>query len=306
MRAFLFLVTALVCLDLGAQTALTPLMECGGVKNVLDQQGFRPRGFGIDDHGFCSEFTFSAGWDKKLYLYIGDGASPYAQLILQAADVWNKALSGSMIELVADPAVQLKPLSRTIWDSGETISRQNLGDGYSVIYFKPSSRNAPSGFTVVERNGSGITEADIYINTFHEARYGNDLAVTHLILDVDDDCGIYSFVQSTFGIILHELGHALGLDHIPIAGNVMSYDYGPWLVSKWESPMGMFVLNQLAIHGSEISQDPTRIPFVFRHDDVFPLMKIDGEAMLESLKFFTGSARLGEQDRTALMCVYDF
>ena len=70
--------------------------------------------------------------------------------------------------------------------------------------------------------------------------------------------------------------------------------------------MSLFVLNQLAIKGATVLDDPTQIPFVFRHDTVFPFMVVADEAMLASMEYFTKAAKLGEQDKMALMCVYKF
>ena len=86
----------------------------------------------------------------------------------------------------------------------------------------------------------------------------------------------------------------------------MSYQYTEQPTIQWQEAMGMFVLNQLAIIGPSAYSDPTQIPFVIRKDQVTPYMVVRDESMLEYMEFFTGAARLGEQDKTALMCLYDF
>ena len=151
-----------------------------------------------------------------------------------------------------------------------------------------------------------MEEADIYINTNNEEEFGPNLALTQLIFKVDEFHGVYSFINSTYETILHELGHALGLKHVSIAGNATNYGYSVRTIDQWEAPMSLFVLNQLAIKGATVLDDPTQIPFVFRHDTVFPFMVVADEAMLASMEYFTKAAKLGEQDKMALMCVYKF
>ena len=126
------------------------------------------------------------------------------------------------------------------------------------------------------------------------------------MFEVDEQHGVYSFLNGAFINILHEMGHALGLAHIRIKGSVMSYQYTEQPTIQWRAAMGMFVLNQLVLGGPSVQSDPAQIPFVVRKDQVTPYMVIRSEEMLEYMEFFTGSARLGEQDKTALMCLYDF
>ena len=298
------------------QISLSP-MQCGGVESVESATrptALQPRHFGIRDRGFCSEYTFEAGWESPLRLHLGEGATAYLDQISLAIKVWNDALWGPKY-LASGPPVEISfgrpsryQVSETIWLEGESISDSNAQDGQSVIYFKPSGTAGASnaGFTKIRTEGSRIVEADIYINTRNEARHGTNLSRPRMVLEVDEEHGIYSFLNSAFSNVLHELGHALGLKHNPIAGSVMSYQYTEHPTDQWESAMSVFVLNQLAIRGSSVYSDPTQIPFVFRNDQVSPYMVVKNEAMLESMEFFTGAAKLSEQDKNALMCVYDF
>ena len=112
--------------------------------------------------------------------------------------------------------------------------------------------------------------------------------------------------------MVHELGHALGLKHVPVAGNIMSYDYMPRMSDLWRTPIALFLLSlsatQVAFAG-EI--DYSRNPLVQYKEDVFSRMYFSDDS--EELKLiplftqmFTQTVTLGEQDKMALMCVYDF
>ena len=289
------------------QVPLTP-MQCGGVRVMTERPiPLQPREFGIEDRGFCSEYTHSAGWENALFLWPGEGADQFLDVIKKAASVWNDAFRYKAIFVMDVPASVNFSVSSAIWNRSETISTRLGRDGRSTIYFVPADSEGVSlGFTNVRMVGNEIEEADIYINSRDVSKHGHNLAKTEQVLEVDDGHAIYAFVDSTFETVLHELGHALGLKHIPIEGNVMSYAYWPYFSEKWEAAMSVFVLNQAALRGSIVYSDPTQIPFVFRKDRVSRYMVVRDEAMLESVEFFTGSAGLGEQDRTALMCVYDF
>ena len=298
------------------QIPSTP-MQCGGVR-ALDASGqpeLQPRSFAIQDRGFCSEYTLGAGIENTLQLHLGEGANAYLNQVYRAAEVWTDALFSGRLATGIEFPIRIsyaRPrrfnVSESVWMEGESISDTNIQDGQSVIYFKSSGNidTATLGFTRIRKSGSKIVEADIYINVVTEDQHGTNLARPRLVFEVDDEHGVYSFLNGTFINVLHEMGHALGLDHIRIKGNAMSYQYTEQPTIQWEAAMGMFVLNQLAIRGPSAYNDPTQIPFVFRKDRVLPYMVVRDEAMLESMAFFTGAARLGEQDKTALMCIYDF
>ena len=292
--------------------------RCGGVHLVRTEPKptqFQPKSLAlapIKDNGFCSQYTFEAGWKQPLEILMGEGAWGYYSEIYQAVTVWREAIWGAKYPFVGPPILLSFEAPRNfsvpegVWQAGEPHTRVNVQDGQSVIYFKSSGSidTGSQGFARVRAVGSEMVEADIYINIRDEVQYGPNISRPRLILDVDEQHGVYSFLNSTYITILHEIGHALGLEYISINGNAMSYQYTEQPTHQWEAPMSVFLLNQLAIKGESAITDPTQIQFVFRKEDVHPYMAITNEKMLESMEFFTGAAGLGEQDRTALMCVY--
>ena len=138
-----------------------------------------------------------------------------------------------------------------------------------------------------------MAEADIYINTADEEAYKPDtLALSKLLVDVNDSYGAYAFVNKTYKVILHEIGHAVGLDHIPVSGNVMSRDFGAGGLDQWSAPIAIELFR-----ASDPKQDNK---FVDPHSRIFPYMIVREENLdlLERVDFFTRHAKLGEQETT--------
>lgn len=92
--------------------------------------------------------------------------------------------------------------------SGETNAKR---DGYSVVYWYSgwdASRSTEQARTTIYWTGSEIFEADVRINAFN-FRYNLGEAVPFNDLDLQS-------------IMVHELGHVLGLIHNPTQGSVMN------------------------------------------------------------------------------------
>ena len=99
-------------------------------------------------------------------------------------------------------------------------------------------------------------------------------------------------------MILHELGHAIGIQHIPVSGNVMSRDFGAGGIDQWAGPLAVELFNAFS---------PRRNKFVDRHRNVSPYMAISpGNEWLDRAEFFTENAKLGEQEKMVLMCIYEY
>ena len=151
-----------------------------------------------------------------------------------------------------------------------------------------------------------MQEADIYINTADEEEYGPNLALSTLLLDVGETHGVYAFSNYAFSTILHELGHAIGLAHIPTAGNVMSKDFAIGAADQWTVPLKLSASVYERLSGIAITENPKLAPFIDRHEDIPSYAILTSRRLLDRMDIFTATAKLGEQEKTALACVYEY
>ena len=105
--------------------------------------------------------------------------------------------------------------------------------------------------------------------------------------------------NKTYSVILHEIGHAVGLGHIPVNGNIMSRDFGAGRVDQWAATVAYDIFR---------TSTPMRHRLVFSNDDIYPYMRIDRRStdFLDKAEFFTTNAKLGEQEKMALTCIYRY
>ena len=207
-----------------------------------------------------------------------------------------------LIEIVdARPQNYLLPTS--FWSNPSEIASGNVGDGESVIYFKPSIGDDSDRWGLAwyrGERGYWMNEADVYINVHDENQVAPDtLILTKKLVDVDSTYGAYALHNKTYSVILHELGHAIGLEHIPVHGNVMSRDWRAGGTDQWAATLAFDLFNDFS---------PRANKFVDLHRNVLPYMSV-GQRFREVLKrvdFFTENGKLGEQDKTALSCIYEY
>ena len=252
---------------------------------------------------FCAEYTYG-GWEETMKLRLGEGAREYRDLIEHAVEVWNEAVnlpSGEpLIEIVATRPTN--PRLPELFDSEpDTVARENLDDDENVIYFRPFGESgALTWGTTWYQSTYKMHEADIYINTKHEEEAAPDaLILTKKVVDVDASHGAYVVYDKTYSVILHELGHAIGLGHIPVNGNVMGRNFGAGGIDQWAATVAYDIFK---------SGSPTRHRFVFSNDNIFPYMRIRRRYtdFLDKVEFFTNNAKLGEQEKMALACIYRY
>ena len=79
----------------------------------------------------------------------------------------------------------------------------------------------------------------------------------------------------------------------------MSRDFGAGGLDQWSAPIALELLNDFS---------PTINKFVYRHSLISPYMSVgqQNEEFLEMMDFFTENAKLGEQEKMALTCIYEY
>lgn len=279
-----------------------------------------PNQYAIPRGNFCEQYTFGAGWDKTMVLQLGEGAEEYREWIEMAVKVWNDAIKQESFRRairISNERPRNYRISRSFWEddeSGDDVTSDQK-DGENVIYFKPAAEYTGTlGMASVRSAlfGNSITEADVYINTRLDENRGGQVADFIPLSWYGDDHAVYIYIHHAFLTVLHELGHALGLDHIPIAGNIMSYSFWDNLREQWEAPMA---LHMHRLHVQQLQSGVEAVAndfFVDRHDAhwegnvqnlVAPLSN-DRWRMLTN--YYTSRVRLGEQEKMMLACIYEF
>ena len=255
---------------------------------------------------WCAAYSFF-GWEKTMELYLGEGADEYRDLIERAVEVWNETVllpSGDPLIRIVNERTQnyLLPESFSSPDADtDELTHPQAFDNESVIYFKPYGEGRSSwGFTWYRRSYSAMAEADVYINTYDEEEASPaTLILTNRLADVDDFYGAYAIYNKTYSVILHELGHAVGVKHIPVSGNIMNRNFGEGGSNQWTASIALDLFNDFS---------PRHNKFVYRHSEIFPYMSVRqrNEEVLEMMDFFTENAKLGEQEKMALTCIYEY
>lgn len=243
-------------------------------------------------------------------LYLGEGAQEYLPKVRQAVDLWNRALMGfnrePIVRIVTDQRPAAYTLDSSFWEDPADLGRSLVRDGQSVIYFKASgAESGLSGYAHRRwsRTANRMVEADSYINTRWVEKYGGLIYRTQEVYRVDENSAVFARVDGLFLTVLHEIGRLLGVNHVPVSGNIMSYNYMPRMIEIW-SPV-MALTNRLSPIRSEdngMISDPSRMARSYTLD----LNSSRGRYLSDLVEMFTASVTLGEQDKQALMCVYDF
>lgn len=298
--------------------------NCGGMERKFPSWSVPPHTPRYQDRvaekastDLCSTYTHS-GWRRTLRLRLGEGAEEYEPLLEFAIEKWNDALEGFNRRPVIEIS-QLRPTNYSLrddfWyqrnnDTELDESDSLIHDGESVIYFKGNDPdNWVSGFAYSRWNSNEMEEADIYINLTDVEKYGPFLVRTQEFIAIEGMTA-YIPVLSIYLTILHEIGHALGLNHVPVSGNIMSYNYMPHVQELWKVPGTIRYLDDVVEYGGP--DEALRLgffsAFVSTRPELSPRIYFDDpdEIKILMLALFTDAAGLGEQDRMSLLCAYDF
>ena len=257
----------------------------------------------------CHQYTYG-GWETTMQLRLGEGADTYRDLIEMAVETWNRAVrerwQEPLIEIIDTPPMN-PVLTRGFWIHSVDEIAENLTDEENVIYFYSDDRLDYRGFAKlgVERGPRGyrMKGADVYINISTEEEWpGYTLAKTKKILSVGQSHGVHAYINATYSIILHELGHAVGLKHIAATGNIMATAaFVDGAIDQWAPAMSLYQLTQSNGRFTFSTNDV----FVQRNSDVPPYAAIMRRETLRLVDFYTKFAKLGEQEKMLLTCIYD-
>ncbi len=217
------------------------------------------------DEGLCSAYTVghNGGWQRPMQLYLGEGSRWYLPIIKKSIQAWNDLFARDIIELQEDEVDY--PYGRHPYDPN--LDSTYYSDDTSVIYFHPREWGGASVAWAwqswnASENRYEIDEADVFVSMGTDER---------LLLEVT----------------IHELGHALGLDHITVSGNIMSYDYEEAIIHALDP---LLASGFFPDYGTELG--PWDWSYFFAGVEIHPLAK--------------NLVRPQPQDQVMLGCVYDF
>ena len=126
--------------------------------------------------------------------------------IVAAAESWEKTVGRKLFNVITSPRY-----------SGHIAPNK---DGVNVIYFMPSwesDRSSEQGRTSVYWVGDQIKEADVRLNGADFSYYWNSQTLTKAV-----KTGRALVPVNIEALVLHELGHVLGLKHKDDSGSVMA------------------------------------------------------------------------------------
>lgn len=268
-----------------------------------------PNQYAIPRGDLCEMYTYERGWEETMVLQLGEGAEQYRQQIQRAAFLWNTTSAtrygtpGSLIRISDERPSDFR-LPSSFWER-EVDNWQS--DGENVIYFKPSNdASAARGtawnfYQTYDRDR--VTESDVFINTRMEEEYGADQMWTTRVYSHDHEYGVYVYTDRIYTLLIHELGHALGLSHIPVKGNWMSYSLNPNLKEQWEAPAALYANLILSYLGGE---EALKNDFFVDHiENTFPRTP-QNERQRILMRFYSSLVRLGDMDKMMLACIYEF
>ena len=168
--------------------------DCGFVQNVYGQR---------------------ISWKKKNPIEVVLSSAIPADLksaIYRAAATWERKAGRKVFELIEENLQQV--------DAKNSVPSRDKKNGIYFLSNWESDKKSEQGRTSVYWAGDEIQEADIRINAADFAYYNENSQV--LIRGVGNNSPKNSAGYSFEALILHEMGHFLGLKHREDGGSVMA------------------------------------------------------------------------------------
>ena len=168
-----------------------------GDQDVLALSSIEPCNFVQNPQGLRVSWKTSTPIN---FLINVDAPAKYDATIQRAATIWNNYLRKDLIHVYRNNSITNPP--------GD--------DKYNVIYFMttwPSAQNMEQARTAIRWDVSKLRDADIKVN------------VANFSLYADGESALDGQI-SLLSLIIHEMGHAVGLKHIPSTLSVMQTHLG--------------------------------------------------------------------------------
>ena len=251
---------------------------------------------------FCDKYTFfRSAWHRPMNLYVSRNATNHQVAVTRrAVQRWNMLFRRNVISFRGRHAYKIA--SRYTWRNhpkkdNDAFGFQANNDGASIIYFLPQyaefNSNLDAGW-----DGIATFTTQHYV-VYRDPNTGDTLTTRQIReADIYIKGGSFNSAQpfQQIALVMHEIGHALGLAHIPISGNIMSYSEEAAIIQ---------ILRPFVVTMDEYLDDNTNL-----------VGNIDNIPTREWLNFLNSDEALQRmsydlmtpqaQDKTALMCLYDF
>ena len=259
----------------------------------------------------CEEYTY-AGWEETMRLQFGEGAEPYRELIELAVQTWNEAVlerwNEPLIEIIDDVPATFE-LSRRFWENSNKESLENVEDGENVIYFRPAgflARRVRPAFVSVRQGWS----KPISTSTRRMTRSGAAIPwhTPRRCSKPGRYYGVYAFINSTYAVILHEIGHAVGLGHLSVARQ--RHDTIIKAAREWSRRSVGSCHEPLPNRASDRADRRVRYRRYLCHPEFRGLALYGNQGKKPSslntlVDFYTERAKLGEAEKMFLNCIYE-